>query len=100
MNFKWWMKYTIKVLITPSCWIRNYQTSKNWDKKFLKLLEENKWGSPDQYTACLGDIVIWIANYPYASFNPCSTAGLRVLPSRKTAMYARERLEQDLLGDL
>lgn len=100
MNFKWWLKYTIKVLLTPSCWIRDHPTSKVWDMRLLNLMEENKWRVNDRYTACLGNIEIWIANYPYTSFNPCNTAGLRVLPSRKTSLYAMDRLEQDLLEDL
>ena len=96
MNFKWWLKYTIKVLLTPSCWIRNYPTSKVWDMRLLNLMEENKWRGNDTYTAYIGKEEIWIKNHPYASFEP--GAMVQMLPSRKTALYAMDRLEQDLLG--
>lgn len=98
MNFKWWLKYTIKVLITPSCWIRNYRTSKIWDKQFLKLLEENNWERTSVYTAYIGSEEVWISNHPYASFFPYRPAGGGALPSRKTVLYAMDRLVQDLLG--
>lgn len=97
MNFKWWLKYTIKVLLMPRCWIRKQPTSKVWDKQFLKLLEENKWAMKYMYTAYIGKEEIWIKNHPYASFAPWRP--VRMLPSRKTALYAMDRLEQDLLED-
>lgn len=95
MNFKWWLKYTIKVLITPSCWIRDQSTSKVWDMRFLKLLEENKWERPEPYTACLGNIEIWTSSHPYASFSAWNPVRLRVIPSRKTSLYAMDRLERE-----
>ena len=98
MNFKWWLKYTIKVLLTPSCWVRIHRTSRIWDKQLQKLLEENKWRNHDWYTAYLDNNEIWISNHPYASFCPYKPVKLNVLPRRKTVLYAADRLEQDLLG--
>lgn len=64
MNFKWWLKYTIKVLLTPSCWIRNHPTSKVWDMRLLNLMEENKWRGNGRYTAYIGKEEIWIEKPP------------------------------------
>ena len=81
-----------KVLITPACWIQNYDYSKAWDIKLKKLMEENKFTGLDLYTARLGNQSIWIANHPYASF---TSSYLNVRPKRSTILYAWDKLEKD-----
>lgn len=94
-------KYALKVLISPSWWIRNYPTSRDLDKVYRYLLdhkdEVNVIGR-DPYNLDLSfrgrRYSIWWANFPYAYLSRTEvteedgrvTRCGKVLPTRATAM--------------
>lgn len=94
-------KYALKVLISPSWWIRNYPTSRDLDKVYRYLLdhkdEVNVIGR-DPYNLDLSfrgrQYSIWWANFPYAYLSRTEvteedgriTRCGGVLPTRATAM--------------
>lgn len=81
-----WIFYTLRCIITPSCWIRNYETSSQWSVELNDILNNNPkfegfksiFGYP--YSIELNGVSIWISNYPYACCNKCIE---QTLPSRK-----------------
>jgi hypothetical protein len=88
----------LKVLTTPRCWIRNDPTSKAWDKELNKLLDTNniilgsyRGESDSYYTLLVGDVEVWVSNFPYA-YGSKHRAGLAEakLPSRATVFRLRE----------
>jgi hypothetical protein len=87
-------------IFRPAYWLMNEDFSKRWDKKFLELLKAHRFENADHYKAHLGDYTIWIANYPYGTFEPWQM-GLptNMRPSRSTISFARRRLLADLLID-
>lgn len=94
-------KYTLKVLLNPSWWLRNYPTSRTIDKVYRYLLDhkdEVKVIEQSPYSLDLSfrgrRYKIWRANFPYAYLSETAVTGKdgyitecsRVLPSRATAM--------------
>lgn len=72
-----------------------------WDHKLRELMKKHKFVpikslSGAVYNAKLGDVVVWVENYPYASFNPYEP-NIRVRPSRTTLVLAREKYLRDVL---
>lgn len=98
-----YFKYLMKVLITPSCWVRSYQTSEVNDEKLLDLLKKHKFKKIDNSTASLGGVVFWVGNHPYSSFFLIKASALttkeKMLPKRTTVLYAYDRLLEDTIGD-
>ena len=98
-----YFKYLMKVLITPSCWVRIYQSSEAHDAKLLDLLKKYKFEKIDNFTTSLGGVVFWIKNHPYASFylfkESFQTTKEKMLPKRTTVLYAYDRLIEDTMGD-
>lgn len=90
--------YLIKVLFTPRCWIRAFPTSEELDKTLICLLKENKFKYIDDYEAKIGNLTFLIKNHPYASFYSRKSFK-RCLPKRATALYAYDRLIEDIMGD-
>lgn len=93
------MKYWLKVLFTPSCWIQNYDYSQLWDAQLRALLvsgEKFVVVSANDYTANIGNYVVWIKNHPYASFKPYGAGG-SCRPSRATILRAMDHLVKDVL---
>lgn len=88
-----WLKYTFRVLITPSCWFRIYSYSPAWDKILREKMKRSKFTSIYGCTAVLDGKSIWIGSHPYGSFS-CSI-GRGVLPSRKTVLEAHDKLIGD-----
>ena len=94
------MKYWLKVLFTPGCWIQNTAYSPLWDAQLRALLDSGeKFVVADSsgYTASIGDYVVWIENHPYASFTPYSGNSNR-RPSRATILRAMDHLAEDALA--
>jgi uncharacterized membrane protein YheB (UPF0754 family) len=48
----------------------------------------------DEFHAQIGGVTVWIANHPYASFNPANPT-IEVLPLRLTRERARKKLIED-----
>lgn len=94
------LKTLIRILTTPSCWQRNYKTDLIWDMKLNQLLDQHEFTEIGEYTARLGPIVVWIENYPYASFSPYSPAAgtVSVLPTRETAFRAHDKLVHQMVN--
>lgn len=88
------MKYFLKVLFTPSCWLQNYLYSSNWDKLLNELMETHTFTNVTEYTANLGNVRVWIENYPYAAFTP--DRSIKVRPSRRTILKAYDKLVNDV----
>jgi hypothetical protein len=87
------MKYWIKVLLTPSCWIRNYPYSKEYDDICLKQLENPVFTNVGEHYAQLNGKLVWINNYPYAAFHLERGRLAYKLPSRRTVFKLKEALE-------
>lgn len=88
------MKYLLKVLITPSCWIQNNKYSAIWDDKLNRLMATHKFEHLNSCESKLGGLIIWIENHPYASF---TYTRIKVRPSRRTILRAFEKLQKDLI---
>jgi hypothetical protein len=57
-------------------------------------MESEKFVSQNNYTARLGDRIVWIENHPYASFTPVGYPQAR--PSRATILRAHDKLMEDI----
>ena len=70
-------------VITPTTWIQNYPTSREWDTALNLMLDNNfPVKRTSGYVITLGSTKIWVGNYPYAFGYPYS--GPKVLPKVKT----------------
>lgn len=93
------LKYWLKVLLSPGCWIQNESYSSAWDKKLNELLDTEKFEltSRSVFSMKLGSYHIWTANHPYASFTIDIGGGNRVRPSRATIFKAYDCMVHDLV---
>jgi len=91
------IKYFFKVIFTPSCWIQYYPYFDGLDKEINKLLKEIKF-EPFDYSGHvkLGDLVLWIKNYPYAAFTITLMDSTRVRPSRRTILKSFDIMCKDI----
>ncbi len=87
-----YLKYTLMVLLHPSCWIRNYGTCMQWDAYLNDLIDYYE-PKHDEYEseeiAVFGDTEVWIANKFYAygtKWDIPLSSHSKKLPSRKTVM--------------
>ena len=87
----WW-----RVLRTPLTWIRHYPYSAEWDALLRQLMEENSFEECGPYTAKLGNVEMWVANHPYASFHtyPYSRVAC-VMPRRITVLKAGDKYRRE-----
>lgn len=77
------MKYLLRVLTSPSCWIRSAPTNKELDAAINKLLDAGANITANSYTTTLGPLYLWTANFPYDYGRENTIDGIG-LPSRKT----------------
>ena len=92
------MKYWLKVLFTPNCWLQNKHYSPVWDAQLRHLLDSGEKFGDISRTGCsakIGNYEVWIENHPYASFTPYT--GMKVRPSRATILRAMDHLVKDVL---
>lgn len=83
-------------IFRPKYWFMSYPYNKEWDEKIKSLLKNNKFIKINSYKAKLGDIVIWTANHPYASFtNGPSLINREYRPSRLTILRAKKKLDKE-----
>ena len=78
------MKHLLRVLTSPSCWLRSWRTNKDLDAAINKLLDAGADITFDRYTTTLGPLSLWTANFPYSYGRENTIDGIG-LPSRKTA---------------
>lgn len=90
------MKDLFKVITTPSCWIRNYETSKMWDSIILKLLENPKDIHIVGSKVVIDGVDIWRSNYPYAYGSPYDSS-TGPLPSRATVFKLKAAIDEYLM---
>lgn len=92
---------TLYFIINPRWWIMNHSYCLNWDKKVNDLLDKHKFES-DGTTVKLGDITIWLGNYPYSYGQRFSIAiGSRTFgprPSRYTIWRIKNRYKLDMMS--
>lgn len=87
-------KYYLKVLITPSIWLRNGSTNHYATAMLLRDLELGIREKPTEHTALIGKNRYWIENHPYASFS-CYNDFIdmeHVLPARAAVLYAYDQV--------
>lgn len=105
-NFFQELLLLIQAILTPSCWIRNYKYDAHWDLYLrTKLKQGETWEDIGRYTARFGGVLLWIENYPYASFYKYEgwwkeQGGDRFLPSRRTTILLRRSLMEAAGGTL
>lgn len=94
------IKTIIRILATPSCWIRNHKVDLVWDMKLNQLLDKYDFTDITEHTVTLGSTRVWIKNHPYASFSPYSPAAgtVSVLPTRETAFRAHDKLVHQMVN--
>jgi len=92
------LKHILRVISTPSCWLRNYPTSESWDYALNRLLD--KYSPSVSHMRChtimLGETEVWIANKFYAygheyRWRQRHFGGFK-LPSRKTAFRLNDAI--------
>lgn len=88
----------IRVLYTPSCWIRNRPTNREWDKKVRQQLKNPKFTNINSYKCNLRDLTIWTENYPYA-YGTDDTGRVKGMPSRRTVFKLRNALTKHKMGE-
>lgn len=93
------MKYWLKVLFTPSCWLQNESYNSEWDEELNRLMDSGeKFKDVSSHTAIIGGHCVWIRNHPYASFTPYYTAIPQIIrPSRATILRAMDKLVADAI---
>ena len=85
----------LRILTTPSCWIRNYAYSHAWDKELNALMDKYNFEPSTVAVATLGPYTVWIENHPYASFHQYLPNTIKLLPSRATVFRAMDKLNAD-----
>lgn len=87
----------LRVLLTPSCWIQGEPYVKDVDKVLREAMEKHTFVAIDHYYARLGNLVLWIANYPYDCML-LDTAGIKGRAKRTTILRAYDKYILDTLA--
>lgn len=94
------IKTLFKIITTPSCWIRSYDTCKFWDARLNSLLDNEDFEISDTgYAAYFpkSNIRVWVSNFPYCfgyfygKGRYCTQAS-GVLPTRTTVFRLHDML--------
>ena len=88
-----YLLHLIRVLTTPSCWIRNRSTNKIWDREINLQLNNPTFTEVGNATCRLNGQAIWTENYPYDSFTDRET-GISGMPSTKTVFRFNDILDK------
>ena len=78
-------------------WVRNYRTDRKWDNKLWELASNlQNFKAIGMHHAIIGDSLVWIQNYPYASGLICEDGfgHGRKSCSRATALYLHDQLKK------
>lgn len=88
----------LQFLFRPSFWLMNHSYSELHDKKLNALMDKYPFTSINCYTACLGNVEVWIANYPYGVgiYGMCRYSR----PSRLTIVRMNRKLIKDQLKEI
>lgn len=87
------MKILKKILNYINPFTPNYPYSEEWDYILNGYLDKYNFTKCTDHTAMLGDIKVWVANHPYASFTPyeCLSNLGKVSASRDTIDKAHKK---------
>ena len=91
--------WNLRVLLTPRCWLQNYEYSRDWDAQLIACMAFFKFEEVDAFSVSINDIVVWVCNHPYASFSQYKDVCTNIncgRPSRKTILMAMSKLRKDL----
>ncbi len=83
----------LRIIMTPSCWIRNRSTNKQWDRMVLSQLKTPHFTENDNYTVMLNGVQMWVENYPYA-YGTDYTGLNDGMPSRATVFRLKDALDR------
>lgn len=72
----WWR-------LSPKFWFQNEPTCKEWDAILNEQIDKYEVEVLDKYTAKIGNLEVWISNYPYA-FGSCNRPKYDKLPKVST----------------
>lgn len=82
------------VYINPKYWLMLIPYSKKWDEQLNFLLNNYIFTDIGDYTAKIGGVEVWTANFPYCSFNKYRPEE-KCRPSRVTLLRAKRKLGID-----
>ena len=91
------IKYFLKVITTPSCWIQVDKYSKDWDDILNKLLEKENFKDFGTHRAKIGNTEVWVSNMPYGAFSVTLDNKTVLRPKRTTIFKAYEKYLRDYL---
>lgn len=92
---------SLQFIFKPSYWVLNHDYNAMWDITLNHLLDKYNFTMIDEFTAKLGDTIIWVRNQPYATMRPYSSNWIiPIRPSRLTIKRAINKLNNDYLVNL
>lgn len=75
------MRYLLRVLFTPSCWVRARKVDRVWDRVLNEVLDTNpEIKRVDAYRASINGYQVWVENCPYSALKSPREG----LPTRRT----------------
>lgn len=77
-------------------WIQNHPTDWVWDDVLNKSMDKYPVERLCSYTAKIGNITVWVGNWPYAYGYPFRPIKSEMLPSVATRKRLRAALDYDL----
>lgn len=89
-------QYKLKVLFYPPCWYQQNIYSSVWHSTLIKLMSENSFNRIDKYTAKLGEVELWVSNYPYACFSDYRTR-IALRPKRWLVLKLLDKYIEDTM---
>lgn len=89
------IKTLFRILLTPSCWMRNRKTDKAISA-FINNALDNGYAIViiDRFTVMLNGLELWVRNYPYAFGDECTPNHYSGLPDRETVFRLYDELQK------
>lgn len=89
------MNYALRILLTPSCWLRNFRTGKAITNFIRQRLESGEKPTIEAFGHIgLGGKLFWGHNYPYAyGTEYCGCFNEGPMPSRKVVFMLNDAVE-------
>jgi len=79
--------------LIPRYWLQNEPTCLWWDKELNELLDKQEVEPLDEFTCKVGNLEVWIANWPYSygyAYNP----KYPYLPKVNTRLRLRKMIKE------
>lgn len=86
--------YSLRVIITPSCWIRNHSIDQSFNEGMITALNDPEFNRIDEHFVELNGIKLWVCNYPYCYGCEDLPTGLTFLPSRVTVFKLHDAISR------